>query len=651
MSEIENEKAILEETPDFDNQLKILEEEHQENIKRRRKYALLGSMLVFIVLVFYVSYSTIYVYREYGIGYFANCQNVNIKVDGSPVPNLNISEGKRCIPKYNVDYYNNRKSTFNIDLFGDRTRIFNAINQMDENGNYCKLNCDRNGDGWPDYNLDLNGDGIADINIIKDLSNNRKNRCDINCDTNFDTIPDYNIDTNGDGTADVNVIESDKLYNIDYLNNRKPMFNIKNSDGSVSNPVIDVRYNPNCDKNCDINGDGFPDYNIVLPDNEVVLNKLNGYNGFINIDIDGNGKPDVNITSDNGTTITNPLNKSVTIDGKKVILNEDKNRDGFPDYNIDIDGDGRPDLNITNGKRKCIQNCDTNYDGKPDTYIKYPDNMITIRNLNIDIDYDGICDVNCDLNYDLIPDINIDIDGDNIPDINIDFDKDGKPDYNLDTNNDGYPDTNIDAYGLGKCNFNCTVDGETTNKVDNSETCTKNCDSDGNGLPDKNVDIDGDGVCDFNCNGDKIDSNNNYILDNIEQKAIVDIEENKEYDFSIVNPLDITAYDIEPGWNGTYILTIKNDSYYTVAYNLKWNSVVNSFTTYNLDYLLTRSNISYLNTTKMPYTAQNVGGELLIRPKTTIKYVMNVSWEETGTNQNVDSGKTFKGYFTAEVIK
>ena len=156
MNEIDDEKALLNEAPDYENQLAILEEEHKEHVIRRKKYILLISMFVFIVTIFFVAYSTIYVYREFGPHYFANCKDVNIKMDGSPVPIINISEGKICIPKYNVDYYNNRKATFNIDLYGDRKQIFNKINQMDETGTYCILNCDRNGDGWPDYNLDLN---------------------------------------------------------------------------------------------------------------------------------------------------------------------------------------------------------------------------------------------------------------------------------------------------------------------------------------------------------------------------------------------------------------------------------------------------------------------------------------------------------------
>ncbi len=657
MSNIDDEKTILNEAPDFDNQLQILEEEHKNNVKRRKKYILLVSMFLFVVFIFYVSYATIYVYREYGPHYCADCDNVNIKVDGSPVPNINISDGKDCIPEYNIDYYNNRKAYFNLDLFGDRTQIFNAMNQMDETGTYCVLNCDRNADGWPDYNIDLNGDGIADLNIVNDPRNNRGKVCDLNCDSNHDTIPDYNIDTNGDGKADVNIKNPDDgtLNNVDYKGNREPVFNIINDDGTITNPVTDVKNNPNCTVNCDKDGDGRPDYNIKLhEDDDLILNEL--IDGeYVNIDVDGDGIPDVNITDDGKKPYENPINNPVTIDGKDVVLNEDVDGDGLPDNNIDLDGDGKPDLNITDKNGKCIKNCDTNGDGKADDLIGIGDNIIPFRDINIDYDYDGVCDVNCDLDYDLYPDINIDTNGDIVPDINIDYDHDGKPDYNIDTDGDGYPDLNIDAYGLGECNFNCQgPDGKITNPVgDNSSKCKKNCDTNGDGLPDTNVDLDNDGRCDINCDNGKTkkDTNNNYILDDDENMAHVDVSSSPDYDFSIINNLDIIADGIEPDWDSYYVMTIKNDTYYAVAYDLQWENVINTFSVYNLDYYVTRSNTMYIDYQKAPYHDEMVKHEVLIRPKTTIKYALFVEWKETGTNQNVDSGKQFKAIFRVKVIE
>ena len=622
MNEYDDEKALLNEAPDYENQLSILEEEHKESLRKKRRYILLLSMFVFIVLIFYISYSTVYYYHEYGgnggNGHQDTCNNVNI--------------------------------------FGDRTELFNKINQMDETGNYCILNCDRDNDGWPDYNIDLNGDGVADINIVKDPKNSKGDNCDLNCDSNFDTLPDYNIDIDGDGNADVNIKDEkdDKLYNVDYKGNREPIFNIINHDGTITNPVVNIKDNPNCTANCDIDGDGHPDYNIQLHKGNDLLNEKIGDNKYINIDIDGDGKPDINISNDNGNTITNPINQKVTVDDKEIILNEDTDGDGFPDNNIDIDGDGKPDINITDGNGKCVKNCDTNGDGKPDNLIEINDNIYTIRDVNIDIDYDGVCDTNCDINYDLFPDINIDTNGDIVPDINIDFDHDGKPDFNIDSDGDGKPDINIDIYGIGECNFNCQQNnGRLINPVDNSSKCTKNCDTNGDGLPDINVDINNDGVCDFNCNNGqtKIDKNGNYLIDDKEKMASVDIENNDEYDFLILNSLDIKAESIDPGWNAFYIITIKNDTYSAVAYNLEWQNVTNTFSVYNLEYSITRNNTNYIDNQAAPYKAEILKSALLIRPKTTIKYMVNMEWKETGTNQNVDSGKTFSAIFTQKVLK
>ena len=690
MNEIDNEKAIIEEAPDFENQIKILEEEHALELKNRKWYTLMASMLVFVVLIFYISYSTIYTYRVYGPGGNKACNNINIKTDDSPVPNINISEGNSCIPIYNIDYYNNRKATFNIDLFGDRTRIFNRVNQMDATGSYCILNCDADNDGWPDYNLDLNGDGTADINIVLDSEHNSV--CDLNCDLNYDTIPDTNIDLDGDKIADVNITGDDykkPIYNIDYKGNRIPTFNIKGNDGTITNPVTNAKENPSCTLNCDIDNDGWPDYNIKLKEDGIILNELisegnnsvlydnsktNDWkcsinrdlntcssttvseNKYINIDVDGDGIPDINVSSDSGQTLTNEIGKEVTIDNQRVILNIDSNNDGFPDYNIDLNNDGIPDLNvIKDHENKCIKNCDTNNDGKADYLITYPNNVISIDNINIDYDYDSICDVNCDLDYDLKPDINIDTNGDKVPDINIDYDHDGVADFNIDLNNDGLPDLNIDAYGIGECNFNCQDNGNSlTNVVDSSSSCTKNCDTNNDGLPDKNVDINNDGVCDFNCdNGtSSIDKNNNYFLDEDENSAMLDIENGSDYDFIIESPINIHAVDIEPGWDGKYILTVRNESNYAVAYQLFWQKVTNEFTEINnLDYRVMRNNTSYLSGLKAPYKSIILKDELLISPKTTINYLVDMSWRETGVNQNIDSGKTFRGQFVVTVKK
>ena len=54
--------------------------------------------------------------------------------------------------------------------------------------------------------------------------------------------------------------------------------------------------------------------------------------------------------------------------------------------------------------------------------------------------------------------------------------------------------------------------------------------------------------------------------------------------FYIYNPLELVSADIEPGWNGTYVLKIKNDADYAVAYKIVWRDVFNDFTSKNKIY-------------------------------------------------------------------
>lgn len=689
MSELE--KEIVAQDPDFEHQRQVLDEEKE--IKRHLKnfYMRIAGIFFCMFLIILVAYFTIDFYIEYSMFGPDACENVNIDVGDEEFKTINLAVAGSCVPEYNIDYFNNRKVTFNIDLYGDKSLIYNKTNQMDPTGTYCILNCDANADGWPDYNIDLNGDGVADINIVKDPQKSTK--CDLNCDINFDTIPDTNIDTNGDGIADVNITGDDinkPLYNIDYKGNRVPTFNIKDDSGNVTNSVGDGSNGKACDLNCDLDGDGWPDYNIKLTEDGPLLNELISsgntvgpstsdkkldwkcflsknlagclssnnisHNKYINIDVDGDGVADVNLSSDHGENITNPINNKVQVDGKEIILNEDKDNDGFPDYNIDIDGDGKPDLNITNGKDyTCQKNCDTNHDGKPDYNIDYNDkgtNLISIKNINIDIDYDGICDVNCDLNYDLYPDINVDINKDNIPDINIDYDGDGIPDFNIDTNGDGKPDKNLSAYLDGKCNFNC--EDNLFNMVDSSTTCTRNCDTDNDGWPDMNVDVDGDGYCDFNCdNGEvNVDKNHDYYLDSEDHTKEIVIDKSAKDTFYILNPIDITADSIEPGWNDKYVLKIRNNTQYALSYRIVWREVLNEFTDENnLDYSVLRNGSKYFMDLKAPRNELILKDNILIRAGTSISFVMDMSWKDTGLNQNIDSAKAYKGKLKIEVIK
>lgn len=103
---------------------------------------------------------------------------------------------------------------------------------------------------------------------------------------------------------------------------------------------------------------------------------------------------------------------------------------------INIDGDGKPDLNI-----------DTNCDGIPDTNIDTNGDGVADKNIKYDkdIDVEGCKIFNADINGDGKSDINIDRDGNGKADLNVDTNGDGYPDINIDTNGDGKPDVNIDT--------------------------------------------------------------------------------------------------------------------------------------------------------------------------------------------------------------
>lgn len=711
MNNIDNEKAILEEAPDYERQLEILAEDHKVASKRRKWYTLMSSIFVCIVLIFVVSYSTLYAYIPYGEN--GGGSNIDIYVPdengseeyhcqdgecGKNKPNINVSDENSTngtsVPVYNIDYLNNRKATFNIDLYGDKKTIFNKLNQMDDTQTYCVLNCDSDGDGWADYNIDLNGDGNPDLNIVLDPKDSTK--CDLNCDLNKDTIPDTNIDIDGDNKPDINITGDDytkPLYNIDYMGNREATFNII-SGSDILNPVNKDNFDGTCTSNCDIDDDGFPDYNIKFLGSTGVINQKIGTkdsnivdydrgktvdwkcyksnssatnctsgtsqtNTYINIDIDGDKIPDINISNDNGVTITNQVDKLVEIDGKTYKLNEDTNGDGFPDINIDIDNDGKPDINITdNISNVCIKNCDTNHDGTPDYLIDIDDtgnNLISIGNLNYDYDFDTKYEVNIDTDYDLYPDLDIDLDGDKIPDINIDYDHDGTADFNIDTNNDGKPDINIDPYGDGVCVFNCQTESGLTNVVDNSETCTKNCDTDNDGMPDKLIDLDNDGVCDLNCDTVN-DKNLDYYIDtesNLYNSTLND--DDTSNDVFIVNGVDIQAQieELNAGdkWSKNYVVTITNNTNHAIDYKLYWTNVYNEFTTGNMRYYITKSNTEYITDEALPTEDKIINQKLTMRSKTSIKFVMHVYMYNQPYNQIQDASKSFTGKLKLDVVE
>lgn len=245
----------------------------------------------------------------------------------------------------------------------------------------------------------------------------------------------------------------------------------------------------------------------------------------LNIDVDGDGIPDINIDTD---------------------------KDGKPDVNIDLDNDWVPEINIDtdntgtwkpsseggnkDGIWKPDTNMDINADGIGDTDYYRP---------AIDLDGDGVDDnwtpklsvdygedgskkydtanpnINIDTNGDGLPDINIDIDGDGQPDINIDTDGDNEPDLNIDVDGDRKPDINIDTDGDGKPDVNIDTDGDKKPdiNIDTDNTGIWKPSSEGGNKdkvwkPDTNIDTNGDGKGDTDYYRPTIDLDGDGVDDN-----------------------------------------------------------------------------------------------------------------------------------------
>jgi hypothetical protein len=222
------------------------------------------------------------------------------------------------------------------------------------------------------------------------------------------------------------------------------------------------------------------------------------YSGFvilkkqaINVDIDGDGIPDINLDID-GDDIPD-INVDTNKD-KKPNLNIDYKGNRTAVFNLDKDGDGKPDFNLVNdatGNKKCEINCDANGDGTPDYNIDTNnDGKPDIRIVYLATG-DKTCEVNCDTNGDGWPDYNIDTDGDGTPDIFIDTNGDKVPDLNFDIDNNGTCDYYCDNNNDNVCDTRCGY-------KDDNTTCTINCDVNGDGTPDYNIDTDNDGKPDKN---------------------------------------------------------------------------------------------------------------------------------------------------------
>ena len=298
-------------------------------------------------------------------------------------------------------------------------------------------------------------------------------------------------------------------------------------------------------------------------------------------------------------------------------------------FNIDIDGDGIPDINL-------------------------------------DKDNDGICDVNCDTNGDKKPDINIDYhgnrevifviqmeDGSTKNPINQDIDGDGKCDINCDTNNDGWPDLNIDRDGDG------VVDSDR--------------DIDGDGIKDLDIDNNGDGVCDMNCDNEPKDNVCDTLCTNIEihdngggtssqtgdgginakTASLVVIFDKTD---SIV--IDMIYPDDQKGEEGVntevpdMTWSVKNTTDKTLYYNINWTDVYNDYESDNFWFKISGTTGGYNHTWQpVPTTDGLLASKVAIPAGETQSYKISWTLHGTGEEQNYDQGKVFRGKIHIDIIQ
>lgn len=267
-----------------------------------------------------------------------------------------------------------------------------------------------------------------------------------------------------------------------------------------------------------------------------------------NVDIDGDGWPDLNVDIDNNRICD---------------VNCDSNRDRKPDYNIsyskiliaffaiDTNGDKVADTNLLNQDLNndgvCDLNCDVDNDGWPDTNLDVNGNQMA--DFNIDIDNDGVCDLDCDPKGIREATVNVDVDNDKTADVNIDLDKDLVADINISYNDYTVSVFNIDTNGDKKPDFNLINQDR-----NNDGICNLNCDVNGDNIPDISIDLDGDGWPDLNIDTDFDGlANINY-----------DLNKNGKPDLNI---------DVDDDWNADINIDTNNDGVADINFDMNKDNV------------------------------------------------------------------------------
>ncbi len=314
----------------------------------------------------------------------------------------------------------------------------------------------------------------------------------------------------------------------------------------------------------------------------------------------------------------------------KASLNMDIDGDGIPDINIDVDGDGVADINI-----------DTDGDKKPDLNIDYKGNLKAVFNIDVkgdgtsktnivnrDLDGDGVCDLNCDLNKDGWPDINIDVDGDGIADLDIDTNNDKKADLNLDLNGDMKCDLYCDTDGDGKCDLYCST---TKNQENEKEQ--------------KNIKKQNDTII------EEIELKNtgDPNLDTATPKLVVVFEESNTVVANEVYPDDqdgiVSAISDK-------IFTLENTSTIPITYQIGWEVIKNTFTSDNFKYKVESTNGgATLPYTIAPKSTSMFASNVTIPSLTTQKYTISFKLQGLGIPQNYDQNRNFTARIQISIVE
>lgn len=300
-------------------------------------------------------------------------------------------------------------------------------------------------------------------------------------------------------------------------------------------------------------------------------------------------------------------------------------------------------------------------------------NYSITKNLNKDIDKDGIPELNLDLNADREAEVNIDTNWDNKPDLNIDYKGNRKPTFNIDRNNNGKADFNLmnqDLDNNGKCDLNCDINKDGWPDINLNFNGNKRpemeIDLDNDGVPDLNFDMNRDMKCDLHCDTNK---------DNICDKWCLtkpDLENMNPVNSGSSTNIGNKDYTIKSGelvleyedTNSVYIENIYPDDqpYYTqkiptkkfkitnkssliIKYNLRWVVNINNYESDNFKYKISSTNngVSFDYKTAPKLTSPLATG-IIIQPFTTQEYEVDFKLQGVGGKQNYDQGKTFSGH-------